>query len=278
MIVPCDIYVVGRSFIPIECVSPGDRVYRLGAKGPEIGRVNSISSHMINARIDVVRTGMQQIDATNDTRYLYTSETHGQKLIAFNQIDRLTPNKEYIPGKYLPVLSMPFFTSTRECSDQEIEFLARMLAVERIAYNQEKFLSISQRMTGDDAFVFVDLLEHWTSEHPGVGMFGKLNRKSRAFFFKSKTLCDEISRLACLAGYCTMLTGYEGGYVQQIFFDGVAIPGNTPKNEKYMRKQYFGNVYNLNSDNRPVFGRFGARAYYLPCTSTMNEEYNIDKG
>lgn len=271
MIVPCDIYVVGRSFIPIECVSPGDRVYSLNNGKPEITRVDSITSVVINGRINSVKTGLQQIEASDDTRYLYKSDINGLRYIAFNQIERLTPNKEYIPNKFLPVLSMPDFKGIRGCSDQEIEYLARMLVRERTSYDRAIFFEISSRMTGDDAFIFIDVLEHWCSETPGVGIFGKLNRKSRAFFFHHKEVCDEISRLACLTGYCTMFNEYEGGYVLQVFFEGIPIPGRVPKTEKYTKKQYYGNLFNLNAKNRPIFGRFGSRSYYLPCTSVLNE-------
>lgn len=271
MITSCDIYIVGRGFIPIDTVSPGDRVYRLNGLKPEIGRVGSVGSEHINKTINVVRTGLQQVEATEDTRFFYNSDVHGAKYIAFNQIERLTPNKEYIANKYLPVLSMPQFSETRNCTDQELEYLTRMLAVEYLAYDEDKFFEISSRMTGDDAFVFIYLLEHWVSEHPGMGMFGKLNRKSRAFFFHSGKLCDEICRLACLTGYCSMVNEFEGGFVLQIFFDGMPIPGNMPKNEKYFKKHHYGLVYNINSGNMPVFGRWGSRAYYLPFTSTLNE-------
>lgn len=269
MIAHCQIYVMGRGFIPIGEVSPGDRVYRLNGLTPEIGKVDSIGSEFINDRIYMVKTGLQQIVATEDTRYLYNSEINGHKYIAFNQIDKLTPNKEYQANKFLPVLSTPMFRDVRQCSNRELEYLARCLALQW-PLNEDEFFSISERMTGDDAFVFIDLLEHWCSETPGLGFFGKLNRKSRAFFFGNKQVCNEICRLACLTGYCTMMYESENGHVIQIFFEGSPIPGNAPKNEKYFRVQHYGNVYNLNSSNLPVFGRFGTRAYYLPCTSTLN--------
>lgn len=269
MIAQAQIYVVGRGFIPIEFVSPGDRVYRLNGLQPEIGRVESISSEFINDKINSVNTGLQSIEATYDTRYLYLSDDLGVKYLAFEQIDSYTPNKEYISNKYLPVLSMPFFVGSRNKTDQTLEFLARMFALSRYV-DKDLFLQECKDFTGEDAFVFIDLLEHWASDHPGLGAFGKLNRKSRAFFIKSRIVGDEISRLACLAGMSTMVNDSPAGVVVQIFFDGRPVPGDVPKTQKYTKKHYCGNVYNLNSANMPVFGRFGTRAYYLPCTSVLN--------
>lgn len=265
------IYIVGRGFVPIDEVSPGDKVYRLNGLKPEVGTVDSITSEFVNDRIYSIRSGLHHIDATADTRYLYNSEAHGYKYIPFGEISNLTPNKEYLDTKYLPVLARPSFSDVRGCTNQELEYLARLMIFENRVFDRELFLSFTERMTGDDAFIFIDLLEHWISVTPGQGMFGKLNRKSRAFFFENGLVCDEICRLACMTGYCTLLTEHDTGFVLQIFFEGSPIPGSTPKNEKYLRRHYYGNVYNLNSGNMPVFGRFGARAFYLPCTSSLND-------
>ena len=275
MIVQCQIYVLGKGFIPVDEVSPGDQVYRLNGMKPEVGQVDSVSSEIVNDRLYHIQTGLQQVIATEDTRYPYYSEENGLRYIAFNQIERLTPNKEYSSTKFLPVLSMPMFEGTRTCSDQELEYLVRMMVLEKISLNLKEFFSISTRMNGDDAFVFIDILEHWASVTPGAGFFGRNNRKSRAFFFLNKEVSEEICRLACLVGCCTMMYESESGYALQIFFEGMPIPGNVPKNEKYKRAHYYGPVYNLNSNNLPVFGRYGTRAYYLPFTSTLNAEvYN----
>lgn len=269
MIAEAKIYVVGRGFVPIGFVSPGDRVYRLNGLQPEIGRVESISSEFINQKINVIHTGIQSIEATQDTRYLYLSDDHGVKYLAFEQIDSYTPNKEYDSRKYLPILSMPFFEGKRNKTDQELEFFSRMFTSSRFL-DQDLFLKESKAFTGEDAFIFIDLLEHWASDHPGLGAFGKLNRKSRAFYMREQIVADEISRLACLAGMSTMVVSSPAGVLVQIFFDGRPIPGDVPKTQKYTKKHYCGTVYSLNSANMPIFGRFGTRAYYLPCTSILN--------
>lgn len=267
MIVDCQIYIIGKGFVNVAEVTPGDSVYTLNELRPEIAPVESVSSEFINQQIDVIQTGLQYVEATPDTRYLYVSEVHGCEYIRFQDIESYTPNKEYVSYKHLPVLSAPYYTGVRGCTDQELEFLARSLAV---GYDPGSFYDISRRMSGDDAFVFVDLFEHWVSDHPGLGKFGKLNRKSRAFFLPDNTIADEISRLACLAGLCTMVSQHDRGTVIQIFMDGIPVPGDVPKTMKYRKKQYRGNVYNVNCKNRPIFGRIERRSFYLPFTSTFN--------
>lgn len=270
MIVDCHIYIIGKGFVKASEVSPGDRVYTLKGLQPEIDTVESVTSEYIYKNVNVIQTGIQYSEATDDARYLYLSETHGYEYLPFNKIESYTPNKEYIADKYLPVLSTPFYQGYRSCSNSELEYLARSLSLGWIGCDRNEFIEISHRMTGEDAFVFVDLFEHWASDHPGLGKFGKLNRKSRAFFLSDKLLADEISRVAMLAGLCTMVSEHDRGAVLQIFLDGIPVPGDVPKTMKYRKKEYRGNVFNINCKNRPIFGRIERRAYYLPCTSTIN--------
>ena len=269
MITQCDVYVIGQGFIPVQDVSPGDKVYTLKGMTPEIARVESVGSEFISKTIHRIHTGIQQVEATEDTRYLYVSEAYGPKYISFRQIDQMTPNKEAIPTKYLPVLGAPFFQGNRSFSDQYLEQLARMMTLRKDATGMLR--EVADGATGEDAFVFIDLIEHWASDHPGLGRFGKLNRKSRAFYFYDNDWVDEFRRLAMLAGWCTLAESFDHGTAVQVAYDGVFVPGDVPKTQKYGKKLYRGNVFRIDAKNRPIYGRFGSRAYYLPFTSSLNE-------
>ena len=268
MIVDCDVYVVGRGFIHVSDVSPGDRVYTLNGLVPEISRVQEVQSEFIRQSIHRISTGMQRIEATKDTLYLYVSEINGLKYIKFAQIDKLTPNKEYRDNKYLPVLG-GFMGGDRNFSDQQLEEITRLLLL-RAPSCADKIPVLASQATGTDAFVFMDLVEHWLSDNPGIGRFGKLNRKSRAFFFNYDSYVDDFCLLAMKAGWLTQIDKLPGdGAAVNVFYDSSPVPGDVPKNEKYVNKYYVGNVYGINSHNRPIWGRFERRAYFLPFTSDL---------
>lgn len=271
MIVDCDVYVVNQGFIPVADVCPGDKVFSLNAGKPEIIPVDRVYSEFINKPIDRIRTGIQQSDATEDTRYLYWSEDNGYRYIAFNKIEEMTPNKEYQPNKYLPVLGGPLFTGQRNFTDSEIESVVRKMAMSHPQSGRE-LSTLAELASGEDAFIFIDLIEHWMSHHPGLGKFGKLNRKARVFYLYDGSLVDNFRKLAMMAGWCTLAEPLNRGAAVQVVFDSVMIPGDVPKNQKYVRVHYRGNVYGINAKNRPIYGRFGSRAYYLPFASVLNQE------
>lgn len=265
MIIPCEIFIVDRGFVPVDQVSPGDLVYTLDGMTPVISPVESLRSEYIRQTIHKISSGMNQIEATPNTRYPYYSEDFGYKLLSFQDIQHLTPNKEYATNKYLPVLTTPFWSGSRKLSDQEVESLARQIVVESIG---DDFYVKTSAMTGEDAFVFWDVLEHWYSVTSGTGRFGKLNRKTRAFKMHGLRMVDELSRIAMLAGYPTMFTYDERVRYLVVQFDGRPVPGDVPKTQKYTHTFYVGNVYHVNADNRPIFGRVMDRTYFLPMTQS----------
>lgn len=266
MIIPCEIFIVDRGFVPVDQVSPGDLVYTLDGMTPVISPVESLRSEYIRQTIHKISSGMNQIEATPKTRYPYHSEDFGYKLLSFVEIQELTPNKTYATNKFLPALGVPFWADRRNLSDQEIESLARSLTVNSVP---DDFFLRASNMTGEDAFVFWDLLEHWYSVTSGTGRFGKLNRKTRAFKVYDQRMTDELSRIAMLAGYPTMYTYDEHVRYLVVQFDGRPVPGDVPKTQKYTHTFYVGNVYCVNAGNKPVFGRCMDRAVYLPMSEQV---------
>lgn len=265
------LYVIGQGFSELHNVTPGDKVYSLDGLRVEIVQVEAVESTFISAKINSIHAGQQNVDATNDARYLYHSDKFGNKYLSFSEIPGNTPNKEYSETKYLPVLSYPYMTGERRATDSELEFLARMLSAGKRHYDLDAFLNISKRCQGDDALMFIDLLEHWVSESPGAGNFGRVHVKSRMHIVWDRMIADEISRLAVLAGFtCTEIL-FPGCIALKISYESMPVPGSIPKNQKYLQAFYRGLAYNIKCEgNRPIMGMSRGRYFYLPTTSTLN--------
>lgn len=265
----CDIYVVGQGFRKAESLTPGNQVYTLDGSGkPEIVPVDSISTDFVSGKINSIDSGAHNVDLTDDARLLYFSEQYGHKYISFNQIPSMTPNKEYIAGKYLPVLSS-IETSEARCSLTELEYVARMLAVDEVDY--ASFKVIVDRCSGSDALVLIDMLEFWCSFAPGQGWFERAQVKSRSHAVTSTLVLDELCRMAALAGFTAAETTMGPAlYGFKVSYESMPIPGSRPKNEKYFKKYHSGLMVNINARNRPILGRSKNRVFYLPTTSVLN--------
>lgn len=265
------IYVVGKGFIDTDLVSPGDMVYALGSDlKPCIEPVLSISSEFIYQKINIVDSGQHNIDTTDDTRFLYYSDLYGAKYLKFSEIPKHTQDKAYSESKYLPVLSTPFLAGERRHSNSELEYIARMLAVED--YDIASFKSIVDNCTGEDALALVDMLEFWLSSDPGTGWFGRVQVKARAHKIKNQYIAYEIARIAVMAGFTSRISvdPASDSWFIRISYESRPIAGSRPKIEKYKTANYFGNVYLINARNKAILGLSKNRCFYLAATSTLS--------
>ena len=266
------VYVFGKGFTELQTISPGDMVYSLAGQRVEVAPIEKVECHFISANINSVVAGQQNVDATDDARFLYHSDKHGVKYASFREIPNITPNKEMSETKYLPVLTHPYFQGERRATDSELEYLARMLAAGGSSYNLGEFIEISQKCTGEDALVFTHLVETWLSISPGQGNFGRVHVKSRMHIVYDRFIADEVIRLALLAGYtCTEIIFPRHAIALKISYESMPVPGSIPKNQKYKKAFYRGLVYNIMCEgNRPIMGKSRGRYFYLPTTSTLN--------
>ena len=264
----CDLYVLGRGFVKALDLNVQDKVYSLdGAGQVEITEVESVSSEYISGKINRIDSGAHNVDLTDDARSLYYSENHGYKLISFNQIPAMTPNKDFQPNKYLPVLSSRE-SGPPNCSLTELEYVARMLAVHQV--DRPSFDNIINRCSGSDALVLIDMLEFWCSFSPGTGWFERAQVKSRSHEVRDRHILDELSRVAVLAGFTAATTELDQErFGLKVSYEPSPIPGSRPKNEKYFKTYYTGNIVNINAKNRPIMGRSRNRIFYLPTSSTL---------
>lgn len=266
----CKIYVKDRGFVPALDVAPGDMVMSLDGKRAEEIAVSSVSSEFQNVWLNYVDSGQHNVYATEDALFLYYSEDKGKRYLDFKQIPNLTPNKEVTSSAYLPVLSYLYKSGRRNLSDVDVEYLARTIATMRHSYDRDSFFRISRRCTGEDALAFIHLLEHWVSRSPGKGWFGRANVKARMHQIPDLELVQEVARLAAFSGYTSMFID-TGPYALNINYASMPAPGSRPKNEKYKKVHYRGEVVNINAMNRPLLGISNTkRCFYLPCSSTLN--------
>ena len=265
----CFIYVIGRGFISPSELAPQDRVYTLDGLRVVEDEISSVTSEYVYEKICVVDAGQQNVSVTSDTRFLYHSDRHGSRLISFNDIPKLTPNKDYNERYYLPVLSNPYLAGSRNTSDVDVEYIARMIATEDV--DEKSFKEIVSRCTGEDALALIDMLEFWASDDPGIGWFGRAQVKARLHYITSEYVMNELARIAVLAGYTATTKIVESGFWLFVSYESRPIPGSRPKNEKYYVQNYMGNVYLINAGNKPVLGKSRDRVFYLPTSSTIND-------
>lgn len=270
------IYVIGKGFVNASHVSHGDLVYTLNSNlKVSIQPIAYISSDFCYDKINVIDAGQQNIDTTEDTRFLYYSDIDGSKYIKFDEIAKYTPNKEYSEKKYLPVLSSPYFSGYRKYSNQELEYIARMITIHDY---DNSLLDIIKNCTGEDHQALVDLLEVWVSDDPGVGWFGRAQVKARLHEINDKEIAEAICLSAVLAGYTSTLHVNENNFWVMISYESRPVPGSRPKNEKYFKQNYVGNVYNLCAgENENILGMSKQRCFYLNTTSTLNNDIMITR-
>lgn len=265
----CDIYVIGQGFVNSLDLTCGDPVHTLDLHGvPGTDTIQSTHTEFLSGKINRIDSGMHNVDVTDDARLLYLSDRYGYEYINFQSITHKTPNKRYDDSKYLPVLS-ELEPSEPQFKINEIEGLARRIAVDFV--DVESFLDFSNNCSGSDAAVFIDMLDFWAGTDPGKGWFGRAQVKSRCIFLRGRVVAHELCRVAVLAGYTSYCLNIEDDkYAVKVSFESTPIPGSRPKNEKYYKTYYVGNVININANNKPIMGRSRDRILYLPTGSTLN--------
>lgn len=267
-----EIYAIGKGFVKPEDLTIGDQVYTLDHWDVKVAPVESMSSEFISQKINVINSGQNNVEATDDARYLYGNGFGKSKLVSWSEIPVITPNKISDPRKFVPILSWPA-PGARVCSDAELEEFARRLAYGKDAYNYSFFYNIIDRLTGQDAQVLVDMLEFWVSESPGGGRFDRVSVKARTHRVYDKTLLDELCRAVLLSGFTAAVTQIsQYAYALKVNYESTPIPGSVPKNEKYFKRYYIGLMYNINVGNRPIMGRSNSRVFYLPTASILQKE------
>ncbi len=260
----CELYVIGQGYKHVSQIAPGDRVYSLNGLKVEEIPVLAARSEFINEKIHSINSGQHNIDCTKNTLHLYHSDNHGLKYLLTQDISSHTRSKSADPNKYTPVLSWPYYQGYRNCTDLELEYIARMLVVRE--YDVPSILSITKRCTGEDAQVLVDMLEFWCSQAPGRGQFNRVSVGSRSHPIHDRLVLDELSRIVLLAGYTVSIINLnERSWMLKVFYEPMPVPSSIPKTEKFLQKLYAGVVYSIKVEGkRPVMGRSKARCVYLP--------------
>lgn len=265
----CEVYIIDKGFTKLEDVYPGMKVYTLDGLKVEVESVKSVRSEFINQKINVIDSGQHNVDSTNKTLHLYHSEINGIKYLLFNEIPSHIRSKSTDPKKFNPILAWPNFTGTRNCTDVELEWVARMIAVRD--YNYSEIIQVTQKCTGDDALVLIDMLEFWCSVSPGSGAFGRVSVKSRSHVIEDKRLLDEFCRIAAMAGFTSQITNFTPFvYGWKVYYEAMPVAGSRPVNEKFKTRNFIGNVYQVESmNNRAILGRSRNRVFYLPTSQVV---------
>lgn len=260
----CEIFVIGQGFKHVSEVGPGDRVYSLD--GLRVVETPVLISHSdwINKKIDVINSGQHNLECTRETKHLYHSDNHGDMYLVMKDIPLYTRSKSADPNKYQPVLSWPYLQQKRNCTDVDLEYIARMIASRN--YETRSFISITKRCTGEDALALVDMLEFWCSVSPGRGQFGRVSVGSRSHVIHDQLWIDELCRIVILAGYtCSIAKMNQYVWRLKVFYESMPVSSSIPKEQKFSQKLYTGMVYSIEVEGkRPVFGRSRDRCVYLP--------------
>lgn len=265
----CDVYVIDQGFVALEDLSPGMMVYTLDSLRVEPEPIKSVRSEFIQQKINVIDSGQHNVDSTNNTLHLYHSEINGSKYLTFNHIDSHVRSKSTDPKKYNPVLAWPYFQDKRNCSDLDLEYVARSIVSRHVDY--KSIQTIMDRCTGDDALVLVDMLEFWCSDNPGRGSFGRVSVKSRLHTIESQWLLDELCKTAALAGFTSHTAKFnDREFAWRVYYEPMPVAGSRPKTEKFKQRYFVGNVYQVETlNNRPVLGRSKNRTIYLPTSQKV---------
>lgn len=247
-------YVIGKGLTEPRDISPGDRVYTLNEDlDTNIQPVDSIATDFYTGRINVVKSGQNQTLSTDSTRFLYLKGDiqYETKFARWSEIGSITPNKEAIPTKYLPVLSF-LDNHEREYDDATLDGLARRIFLGELTQHQCD--AMIKTMRGRDGIVLVTLMEEYFSDSPGKGKYGRASVKDRLFYIPQRWMVEEIARIAVLSGYTAQIVDYSIGAIQ-INFESTPIPGSIPKNEKYYKEPFADYVYAISAGNLPILGR-----------------------
>lgn len=258
-------YVIGKGLTDPMDLCPGDKVYTLNENlKTSIESIDSVAVDFYTGRVNVVKSGQNQSLSTDSTRFMYVTGDKNYKtaFIKWKDIDQVTPNKEAIPSKYLPVLSF-LDEHDRQHGDSELDGLARRIYLGELT--EEQYRGIIKPMRGQDGIVLVTLMEEYFSHSPGKGRFGRASVKDRTFYLPQRQLLPEISRIAVLSGYTAQIIDTMTG-AMQINFESTPVPGSIPKNQKYYKEPFVGYMYSINASNLPILGRSLTKWCFLPTT------------
>lgn len=254
MLAKCHPYVVGKGLTDPFDIYPGDKVYTIDQNlNIDIKPIDSISTDFYAGKINVIKSGQNQSLTTDSTRFMYVTGDmkYSTKFAKWEEIDSITPNKEALPSKYLPVLSF-LDNHEREYSDHFIDGLARKIYLGQLTYDED--CATIKSMRGRDGIVLITLMEEYFSESPGKGKYGRASVKDRLFYVPQKWMTVEIARLAVLSGYTAQIVDQSIGAIQ-VNFESTPIPGSIPKNYKYYKEPFADYVYAINAGNLPILGR-----------------------
>lgn len=254
MLAKCRPYIIGKGLQDPFDLSPGDRVYTLNHDLKiEETPIDSITTDFYQGKINVVKSGQNQSLSTPSTRFMYVTGDleYKVKMAKWSEIDSITPNKEAVPSKYLPVLSF-LDDSERQFSDIELDGMARRIFLGGLTYENDRARLLNMR--GQDGIVLITLMEEYFSDSPGKGRFGRASVKDRLFFIPQKWVVDELAKIAVLSGYTAQTFYTPQSWGLQVNFESTPVPGSIPKNQKYYKEPFADFVFGINANNLPILG------------------------
>ena len=258
-------YVIDKGLTNPEDVCVGDLVYTIdGNLKIRINSIESIKMDFYSGKINVIKSGQNQSLSTDTTRFMYVTGDlkYATRFAKWSEIESITPNKEALPTKYLPVLSF-LDDASRTMTDSELDGLARRIYLGELTDAQ--YRGMLKNMRGQDGIVLITLMEEYFSESPGKGKYGRASVKDRLFYIPQKWIVPEIARIAVLSGYTAQIVDPGIGAIQ-VNFESTPVPGSIPKNQKYYKEPFADYVYALNAKNLPILGRSRTKWCFMPTT------------
>jgi len=266
MLAQHEIYVLNRGFVNAEDLFVGDQVYTLDGWETKLSRIDYIQSDFFFGKMNRIDCGNHNLLSTDETKHRYYSPNHGFAELSFNEVEQKAMYKKYDPRFYMPVLTWAENPEERKVDNRDLEYVARAIAFG--GGTDPRLVEIIRSTAGGDCIVLIDLLEHWCSQSPGEGWFGRAQVKTRSHRVPDMTIADELSVVAARAGFTSAIGTSDQSIYLRINYESMPIPGSRPRNEKYYKQYYTGMVYTVGAGNMPILGRsnFG-RVFYLPSGS-----------
>lgn len=258
-------YIIGKGLTDPFDVCPGDEVYTLNQDlNVQITKVESVTSSFYSGRINIVKSGQNQSLSTPETRFMYVigDLEYTTGFFKWEQIPKITPNKEHRPEKHLPVLSF-LDNHDREYSDSFLDGLARKVYLGELTHDTDR--ATIRKMRGRDGIVLITLMEEYFSDSPGKGKYGRASVKDRLFYIPQRWIVEEIARIAVLSGYTAQVVDQSIGAIQ-VNFESTPVPGSIPKPQKYYKEPFVGHTFAINADNLPILGRSLTKWCFMPTT------------
>lgn len=254
MINDCKIYTVEHGWLDSADVETGITVRVLDGMTPTTRVIEHKDKRSFNEFVNRIDSGAHNLFCTDENKHTFVDSSYGIHKIDFKDIPKVSPDKAYLADKLLPLLSWPEQTNKMNYSDQELEYIARSIAINEV-------LDIEpESFTGLDALRLVDMLEFWASENPGKGRFGRARVKYRTHNLPNTDMAYDLATVAVLAGY----TASVSNNILGVSYESTPIPGSRPKNEKWYKQWYAGDMYSFYADNLPILGCSLGRVFYLP--------------